>query len=136
MNLGISDFRYADLYDYGRLRDLADAFDAFLKEHDGSLFNRFVSYRADRSLSGPQESELLIEVSRPLGVFLAQLFDTDDTPVRERAERDSQVARFKKDFVMKRVAKVKDPMPAVDAGPTLSGEDPELALAILANRKL
>ena len=31
MNLGIDDFRYADLYDYARLRDLAAAFDEFVK---------------------------------------------------------------------------------------------------------
>src|SRR5947209_18553788 len=111
MDLGIDNFRYEDLSDYGRLRDLAGAFDRFLEQRDGSLFTRFESYRvatqsgiAHGGLTEPQESELLISAARYLGSFLAQLFRTDPTPIKSRTLRDSQVARFKKEFVSKRVA--------------------------------
>ena len=149
MNLGIDDFRYADLYDYARLRDLAAAFDEFVKSRDSQLFTRFDSYRAAMQsaiahggLTEPQQSELLIEISRHLGTFLAQLFRTDPSPIKSRTQRDSQVARFKKEFVSKRVAKS-----AAEVAPTgaeeiiriLSGEtdhDHEFALAVAANRLL
>ena len=113
MNLGIEDFKYSDLDEYGRLNDLAAAFDRFVGENDSQLFSRFESYRvamqsaiAHGGLTEPQESELLVSVARHLGAFLAQLFRTDPTPIKSRTQRDAQVARFKKEFVSKRVAKL------------------------------
>jgi len=142
VNLGIDDFRYSDLYDYEHLRELAAAFDRFLHGRDAQLSERFESYRAAMQggtahggLTEPQEAELLIGVSRHLAVFLTQLFNTDDTPVRTRTERDSQVARFKKEFVLKRVAKVKEIAP-VDVDFDLEVDDPEYALAVEVNRLL
>ncbi|HEX9405936.1 MAG TPA: hypothetical protein VF975_01365, partial [Thermoanaerobaculia bacterium] len=163
MNLGIDDFHYADLYDYARLRDLATSFDRFVENRDAQLFSRFESYRvamqsgiAHGGLTEPQEADLLISASRHLSSFLARLFRTDPTPVKSRTERDAKVARFKKEFVSKRVAKVVAPaamavapppsaaMAGEDAGPTaiiqiLSGErdhDHEYAFALTANRLL
>ena len=151
MNLGIDDFRYGDLYNYGRLRDLAAAFDSFLEGRDGQLFGRFESYRiamqsgiAHGGLTEPQESELLILTARHLGSFVARLFRTDPTPVRVRAQRDSQVAKFKKEFVAKRVAKVTTPSERSDTDAAkvievVSGEtdhDHEYAFAVAANRLL
>ena len=88
MNLGIGDFRYSDLYDFGRLNELAAAFDQFTHENDAQLFVRFEAYRlamqdgtAHGGLKEPEESELLIAVSRQLGTFLSQLFRTDPTPI-------------------------------------------------------
>ena len=148
MNLGIENFTYSDLYDYDRLRELASSFDRFVRQRDAALFERFAAYRAaPGSLTPPQESELLIAVSRELGVFIAQLFPVDGGPaqLRQRAQRDAQVARFKKEFVAKRVAKVASPA-AVDSAPidalirTIAGgefeRDPELALACTANKLL
>ncbi|HJT18594.1 MAG TPA: FAD-dependent oxidoreductase, partial [Thermoanaerobaculia bacterium] len=120
--------------------------DRFLHERDAQLFGRFSEYRSHGGLTKPQESEILIAVSRHLAAFLTQLFNTDDTPIRTRTERDSHVARFKKEFVTKRVAKVKEPVQSVgtgfsrshwpaEAGPT-HGDDPELELALAANRLL
>ncbi|HUJ15829.1 MAG TPA: FAD-dependent oxidoreductase, partial [Thermoanaerobaculia bacterium] len=142
MNLGIDDFSYADLYDYGRLNDLAVAFDAFLATRDEQLFKNFDAYRTAMQsetphggLAMPKESELLIAASRHLTEFLKQLFRTDDAPIRTRTERDSEIARFKREFVTKRVAKVKDAAPA-DVDFDLSGDDPEYQLAIAVNRLL
>ncbi len=154
MNLGIQPFVYDDLYDHQHLQQLAEEFDRFVEARDAALLTRFVAYRhalqsgaAHGGLDAPKESELLIEVSRPLGEFLAKLFGTDASPVKARAERDAQVARFKKEFVAKRVAKVQQ---IRDDADSLTAEvsnlveefaggpdhDPELALAVTANQLL
>ncbi len=115
MNLGIDGFTYADLYDTKRLGDLALTFDRFLHERDGALFSRFDAWRLAvqngtlrGGLTPPEESELLIASSREVGVFLAHMFRTEAgvSSLVTRAQRDAQVARFKKEFVSKRVAKV------------------------------
>src|SRR5579859_2960724 len=154
VNLGIDNFSYSDLYNFQRLQDLAGWFDRFVAEHDPALFERFAAYRTAMQsgvlhggLEEPKESALLIDVSRPLGAFLAQLFATDDSPLKQRAARDAEVARFKKEFVGKRVAKVqqvREDSDVLTAEVTALVEefaggpdhDPELAVAITANRLL
>jgi NADPH-dependent glutamate synthase beta subunit-like oxidoreductase/NAD(P)H-flavin reductase len=152
VKLGIKNFRYRDLYDNKRLQDLALAFDRHLEAGDGALFQRFESYRigmqsgiACGGLSKPEESALLIAVSRPLGTFLEQLFQTDAKPVAKRTQRDAEVARFKKEFVAKRVAKV-TAIPEGDSGAAVGilvraiaggqEHDLEFAVAVTANRLL
>ena len=152
VKLGIEDFEYSHLYDNARLQELALAFDRFLQRSDGALFQRFESYRvgmqsgiAGGGLTKPEESALLIAVSRPLGTFLEQLFQTDATSIVARTQRDSEVARFKKEFVAKRVAKVAgvpegDRSAAVDVlVRSIAGgqeRDLEYAIAATANRLL
>jgi NAD(P)H-flavin reductase/NADPH-dependent glutamate synthase beta subunit-like oxidoreductase len=154
MKLGIDDYSYADLYDYKRLQQLALTFDRLLEERDAELFNRFDGYRAAMQtgiahggLAAPEESALLIDVSKHLGAFTEQLFHTDATPIRTRTMRDTQVAKFKKEFVGKRVAKVTTPSAdpsksdaAVEALVRIIAgareRDQEYALAVTANRLL
>jgi len=156
VKLGIEDFEYSHLYDNRRLQDLALAFDRFLERSDAGLLQRFESYRvgvqsgiAGGGLTKPEESALLIAVSRPLGTFLEQLFQTDSASVIARTQRDAEVARFKKEFVTKRVAKVHD-APAVDSQGAIDilvrtmspghehgqERDLEFAIAVTANRLL
>src|SRR5438067_232110 len=154
VKLGVDGFQYRDLYDNQRLADLTIAFDRYVERNDGALFGRFDGYRfamqsaiAHGGLSEPEESALLIEMSRHLGAFLGQLFHTDQTPVKSRTARDNQVARFKKELVAKRVAKVQSV--AADAGRrgaavdalirTIAGaqeRDLEYALSVTANKLL
>jgi NADPH-dependent glutamate synthase beta subunit-like oxidoreductase/NAD(P)H-flavin reductase len=144
MNLGIDGFTYDDLHSYPRLRDLALAFDRFVEEHDAPLFARFDAYRhavqsgAEHRLSAPEESALLIAVGRELSAFVVQMFDIaeDVAALRARTERDAEVARFKREFVIKRVAKVQNPAPVDDFDPIGNAPDRELALALAANRLL
>jgi NADPH-dependent glutamate synthase beta subunit-like oxidoreductase/NAD(P)H-flavin reductase len=152
VKLGIEDFEYSQLYDNRRLQDLALAFERFLERSDGALLQRFESYRvgvqsgiAGGGLTKPEESALLVAVSRPLGTFLEQLFQTDSASVVARTQRDGEVARFKKEFVAKRVAKVQDSAaanskPAIDilVRSIAPGQerDLEFALAVTANRLL
>jgi len=113
VKLGIEDFEYSHLYDSSRLQELALAFDRYLERGDSALFQRFESYRIGMQsgiefggLTKPEESALLVAASRPLGKFLEQLFQTDAAAIVARTQRDAEVARFKKEFVAKRVAKV------------------------------
>ncbi|HEY8848650.1 MAG TPA: pyridine nucleotide-disulfide oxidoreductase, partial [Thermoanaerobaculia bacterium] len=140
MNLGIEDFVWSDLTDSKRLGDLAAAFDRFVEAGDPALFERFRSYRAGGGLKPPEEAALLIDVSKQLGGFIAQMFDVGPAAeaLRQRAERDTQVARFKKDFVSRRVAKVTSVAagfspPAEAGGHT---DHPELKLALTVNALL
>ncbi|HET7437283.1 MAG TPA: FAD-dependent oxidoreductase [Thermoanaerobaculia bacterium] len=130
MKLGIDGFAYDDLYSYARLHDLAVTFDDFLREHDADLFARFDAYRkAPEALDEPQESAVLIAAGRELGMFLAKMFriDAESSALRMRAERDSTVARFKKEFVAKRVAKYN-----AATAPAFAGITPELLIRTLA----
>jgi NADPH-dependent glutamate synthase beta subunit-like oxidoreductase/NAD(P)H-flavin reductase len=154
VKLGFDGFHYRDLDDYQRLADLALAFDGFVHRNDDALFARFDGYRfamqsgiAHGGLTEPEESALLIDASRHLAAFLGQLFHTDQTAVKTRTARDNQVARFKKEFVAKRVAKtqaaIADPerlSPSVEALiATMAGaqeRDLEYALAVTANKLL
>ncbi|HVE73199.1 MAG TPA: pyridine nucleotide-disulfide oxidoreductase, partial [Thermoanaerobaculia bacterium] len=144
MNLGIDGYTYADLSSLPRLNDLADTFDRFVEEHDPELFRRFESYRRSPSdLPAPEESALLIAVGRHLSAFVTRMFHADAQVAaqQQRARRDAEVARFKKEFVAKRVAKVTQPADAPVAETLIAtlapaGTDPELALAIAANRLL
>ncbi|MEA2336070.1 MAG: hypothetical protein QOE82_77, partial [Thermoanaerobaculia bacterium] len=152
MKLGIEDFEYSHLYDNGRLQELALAFDRYLQANDAALFQRFESYRigmqsgiASGGLTKPEESALLVAASRPLGKFLEQLFQTDAAPIVARTQRDAEVARFKKEVVAKRVAKVTgtpdgDRSAAVEVliRTIAPGQesDPEHAIAVTANRLL
>jgi NADPH-dependent glutamate synthase beta subunit-like oxidoreductase/NAD(P)H-flavin reductase len=152
VKLGIEDFEYSHLYDNARLQELALAFDRYLDRSDNALFLRFESYRigmqsgiASGGLTKPEESALLVAVSRPLGKFVEQLFQTAATAIVARTQRDSEVARFKKEFVAKRVAKVTsvvdgDRTAAVDVliRTIAPGQerDLEYGIAVTANRLL
>ncbi|HEY0142744.1 MAG TPA: FAD-dependent oxidoreductase [Thermoanaerobaculia bacterium] len=155
MRLGLDGFDWQDLRSHSRLGDLALAFDRFVEENDAALFARFDAYRhgvqsgiARGGLDAPQESALLIEVSRELGSFITRLFHIEQPviAIQRRAARDSQVARFKREFVAKRVTKVKEltrdreilERAAVALIHAIAGEenDRELALAVTANRIL
>ena len=151
MNLGIDTFTYQDLSSYERLRELALTFDRFVEEHDPELFAKFDLYRhnvqsgeANGGLSAPDESALLIAVGRELGTFLTRLFHLEPSVSAQqaRARRDLEVARFKREFVAKRVAKIREPRGGNDAAAAAlvraiahDGEE-ELALALTANRLL
>ncbi|MEA2325514.1 MAG: hypothetical protein QOE68_473, partial [Thermoanaerobaculia bacterium] len=100
---------------------------------------------ASGGLTKPEESALLIAVSRPLGKFLEQLFQTDAAAIVARTQRDAEVARFKKEVVAKRVAKVAG-VPEDDRSAAVEvlirsiapgqERDLEFAIAVTANRLL
>ena len=104
--LGIAGFRYSDLNDAARLADLTRAFDDFLRAADGGLFARYQAHRSAR-LSGPEESELLLQLGSHLSRFVGKLFGVEQelSRLRESAGRDAPLFRVKRDFVQRRVFK-------------------------------
>lgn len=157
MKLGIADFQYEDLYSYDRLNALSGHFDDFVRTRDQALFSEFELYRRAMQtgaehggLAAPEESRILIAVGRHLSQFLVKLFgvEGETEALRAAALRDAEVAAFKKDFVVKRVAKfpaapatpdpVADEALLLDALKSVTGgipsRDRELALAHGVNK--
>src|SRR6187431_1490998 len=101
--LGVSGFRFGDLFEPERLAALDTAFRADLNGLDGGLAQRFEAYRAGAALSPPEESALLIAVARPLGQFVAQLFgvESEHQALLDRALREKVVFELK-NFIKRR----------------------------------
>lgn len=147
--LGIDGFEYRDLYDISRLEGLAARFDDAVRSTDAALFARFAEYRQSIQSGTPHgglttvdESKLLIDVARHLGAFVTRMFylEEETEKLRARTSRETEIVRFKKDIVSKRVTKVTEFFEGeslVDAervveslvSQTAVEDDPELALA-------
>ncbi|HYZ89325.1 MAG TPA: pyridine nucleotide-disulfide oxidoreductase, partial [Myxococcales bacterium] len=120
--LGIPGFSFADLHDPQRLAALTAAFDRDLHAADPGLFARFEQHR-QTPFTGPNEGDLLIEVSRHVSRFLGKLFRVGDEQagLRSAAGRDAVIFRVKREFVQRRVFKkgvagrpTADEFPALD----------------------
>jgi NADPH-dependent glutamate synthase beta subunit-like oxidoreductase/NAD(P)H-flavin reductase len=115
--LGIEGYRYGDLYEPARLKALDELFRAELKQADAALAGRFEDYRAGAVVTPPQESSLLIEVARPLGGFIARLFQVESQrqALLDAAARDAAVFGMKA-FIARRACKryPQDKVPAED----------------------
>ena len=144
--LGISDFRYQDLHDEGRLADLDAAFLSALEAEDPEIASRLRTYReAPASFDPLSRSRLLVDAARPLGRFVAVLFGVErewQTQI-EIAKPDAVLFRFRRDFLQRRAVKAPlpdlataDAEPIAQTGRTIERElhpelpweaDPELA---------
>lgn len=108
LELGIPGFRYADLFDVEKLKDLADVFYAEVADRDPALHTALIKYIASggRNLERRAESNLLTEAAPYLSSFLGRLFNIE----AERAKLDREIAiqapvwRYKF-FVQRRAAK-------------------------------
>lgn len=104
--LGVAGFRFSDLYDPWRLRDLHRAFWLEAEQAAPGLSARFQRHAAGE-LSPPDQSELLIEVAAILSGFLAKLFrvEAEAGVIRRSTVGQQPVFRFKQDFLRTRVFK-------------------------------
>jgi len=106
--LGVSGFRFSDLFDAGRLKDLADEFYAEVGVNDEILHAALTKYIAARG-SGYErkvESKILTDSAPFLSNFIARLFNID----RERSELEKNILVQNpvwkyKFFVQRRAAK-------------------------------
>ncbi|HEY3174516.1 MAG TPA: FAD-dependent oxidoreductase [Candidatus Polarisedimenticolia bacterium] len=146
-DLGQPGFRFRDLYDVHRLPDLSRAFDAFLDESDPETFGKLVGYRRDCERMGPvQTSEVLVCVAPWVSRFVGRLFGIEKelAGLAAGTSIEEPVVRFRREFVMRRVARkfgpgAKSPFPPL-RGPTVSwpedlaglaaADDAEMALAL------
>ena len=109
VTLGIEGFRFDDLYDVKRLPDLDRAFLARLKDADPPLAELLLRGRSDPgSLTPTEYSAFLTEAAPHVSRFLGLLLPDSRGELeaqRERTEREEVLARFKRDFLIRRVAK-------------------------------
>ncbi len=144
-DLGVPGFGFQDLYDIGRLPDLALAFDDYLRVSDPQAMVELERYRRHHERMKPTEvSEVLISVAPWLSRFLGKLFhvEKDLEEIARRTASEEPVLRFCREFVRRRVARKYGP--SKKRYPSLSGHsvswpgdlaglmvawDPEKALA-------
>jgi NADPH-dependent glutamate synthase beta subunit-like oxidoreductase/NAD(P)H-flavin reductase len=110
--LGEPGFRYQDLHREDRLADLDRAFLEGLAREDPDLAARLRAYRAHpQSLDPLSRSRLLVAAARPLSAFVARLFGIEDEWRRQAtsAGPEAVLFRVKRDFLVRRAAKVKLP---------------------------
>jgi NADPH-dependent glutamate synthase beta subunit-like oxidoreductase/NAD(P)H-flavin reductase len=106
--LGVPGFSFDDLHDARRLADLTRTFDERLRAADAVLYDRYAAHRSGvATLAGPQESDLLIELSGHLSRFVGALFGVakDQAALRETAGRDAPIFKVKREFIQRRVFK-------------------------------
>src|SRR5687767_12833182 len=124
LTLGLGGFTFEDLYRPEGLRRLTERFHADLGGADPELGLAFERFRSagGKGLSAPEESELLIRVSRHLAAFIGRLFGIgrDREALAGQLTRELPLFDFKREFIARRVYKEGAPdRPSADEYPAL-----------------
>ena len=103
--LGISGFKFADLHDPARLRDLHDAFVAEISSTEPELWRKWEQHReVPEALGAVARANLIVQVAPHVSRFLTRLFgvgaEAAELVAATRAYDD--LFRFKIDFVRRR----------------------------------
>ncbi len=114
-HLGISGFKYSDLYAPDRLKDLHVEFWKYVGQVSPGLQKKF-SEMGKATLTKPEESDTLLEVAKHLGDFLAKLFTITNHTLRLKKETDALQPTFvfKKEFLHLRCYKRYEERPLDD----------------------
>jgi NADPH-dependent glutamate synthase beta subunit-like oxidoreductase/NAD(P)H-flavin reductase len=120
--LGVPGFSYQDLHLEDRLAQLDATFLEDLQRTEAGLAARLQAYRADpASLDPLSRSRLLVAAARPLALFVVRLFGIEAEWRRQAASAPPEAVLFrvKRDFLVRRAAKVKLPadLGAIDLAP-------------------
>ncbi len=104
MNFGFSDH---DLFLPNRLRDLDTLFLERLSRERPSLAARFARYRAHEPFAPVERSALLVEASRSLAEFVAELFGVsgERDAARARVQDEAVLFKFRFSVFQKRTAR-------------------------------
>ncbi|MBL0174018.1 MAG: FAD-dependent oxidoreductase [Ignavibacteria bacterium] len=134
-DLGIDGFRFSDLYNTARLADLFETFRDLLARNDPGVASTYERYLSEKGEGWtPQDlSAILVDAGRQIDGFLGLLFNVPaaQQALRDAAERDRPILRFKRDFLQRRVwKKFASSPPALDAFP-LRDSSATLLLAAL-----
>jgi NADPH-dependent glutamate synthase beta subunit-like oxidoreductase/NAD(P)H-flavin reductase len=112
--LGIDGLTFDDLYTPAGLHQLHLKFLAQVEKSDHSLSERYAHWRAQVTqgtprggLTGPQESQLLIEVAGQVSSFVGRLFKVENelSALRVSLTKELSLFEFKREFVNRRVFK-------------------------------
>ena len=106
LELGISGFKFTDLFEPDRLADLSIRFDDFVQDQDRALFDGFAAYRASAgdALQAEQVSDLLVRMAPFVGQFVARLFKVEPLRDQQRysvADEVETIFTFRREVVMK-----------------------------------
>ena len=126
LNLRIPGFLFSDLYDPRRLAALDGEFVSELESSDPALAEVLKAGRSDPDALSPlQLSDFLVRLAPHVSRFLEKIFPISGEldALRERAADEAVLSRFKRDFLVRRVAKA--------ALPDLASVDPAAAGAEL-----
>src|SRR4051812_47553370 len=104
--LGLDGFTFEDLYRPRGLERLHARFDAELAKADPTLHARFTAWRASGGTNeaGPQTSDLLMQVSRHVSLFIARLFGiaTEAERLGQALKAELRLFDFRREFVTRR----------------------------------
>src|SRR5580704_4160714 len=129
--LGIEGFRYADLYDAAKLRDLLGVFDRWFAETAPGPRAQFEAYRSSKGegMTPLQKSEALLAAAPFVGRFVGELFgvEAELERFRESVRSRDPIWRFRKDFAKKRVLRA-DAAKGWALGPTVARDAARAAL--------
>jgi NADPH-dependent glutamate synthase beta subunit-like oxidoreductase/NAD(P)H-flavin reductase len=107
LELGLTDFVYADLFDPTRLRDLHALWDAQFARDAPEAYSRFDQYRRNLDAALPPQavSQALLGAAPHVSAFVARLFcvQHDTERLAQSIRADDPIWRFHRDFVKKRV---------------------------------
>src|SRR5437762_343636 len=102
-------WRFAELFDPARLRDLHADWEAELQHADAALYARYLAARGGAPLAPEALSELLVALAPHVGGFVARLFGVaaEREAARAHTRAELVVFRFKDEFVKRRASKRK-----------------------------
>ena len=107
-DLGIEGFRYSDLYDAVKLKELAERFYADVKEKEPVLSGALTKYIAagGKGFEPRAESKILTDAAPLLSSFIARLFhiESERAEIEKEILTDNPIWKFKF-FVQRRAAK-------------------------------
>jgi len=149
---GLDGFTFEDLYRPAGLKRLHERFLSDLAAADAALAQRFEAYRqaGGKGLKPPEESALLIAVTRHLSAFIGRLFGiaSHQEALAARLTRELRLFEFRREFITRRVFKKGAPdrptvaeLPALAARvsrlmalgfPSSGDEERDVAEAVLA----
>lgn len=113
LSLGIEGWRYTDLYDPIRLKELAELFYESVDRADADLGRRYAAYRESggKGLSPVDESNLIVALGPHLNRFVSRLFRVEPAVADDanRADAEKPIFDFKRDFVIRRALKAYPP---------------------------
>ena len=102
-------YRFNDLFDSFKLKQLAEDFDKYFESKDKSKFDAFVKYRISKAKGmSPQDvSSVLIDASLVLSDFIVELFNLQDYQKKfvDKKNYEQDILDFNKDIIQKKVLK-------------------------------
>jgi len=116
MDLHLPGLSYDDLHMPEKLAVLTDLFYQEVRKQDPRLADRFMSYRETQGqgFATTDVSSLLVGIGSRLGRFVARMFGVEDEcrAMQMKADRESVIFAFKKEFFARRVVKKYAPVQA------------------------